>query len=141
MMGFQAEGAAPIVRGKPIANPQTIASAIRIGNPASWQGAVQARDQSRGVIDMVSDDEILDAYRLIAAQEGIFGEPASAASVAGLIKLVRQGLNLDGQRVVCIITGTGLKDPDLAVSSVSAQTIEVEPSIEAVEEVAFATTL
>ena len=141
MMGFQAEGAAPIVRGKPIANPQTIASAIRIGNPASWQGAVQARDQSGGVIDMVSDDEILEAYRLIAAQEGIFGEPASAASVAGLIKLVRQGLNLDGQRVVCIITGTGLKDPDLAVSSVSAQIIEVEPSIEAVEEVAFATTL
>jgi threonine synthase len=141
MMGFQAEGAAPIVRGEPIANPQTIASAIRIGNPASWQGALQARDQSQGVIDMVSDDEILEAYRLIASQEGIFGEPASSASVAGLIKMVRRGLNLDGQRVVCIITGTGLKDPDLAVSSVTAHTIEVEPSIDALEEVAFDTTL
>jgi threonine synthase len=141
MMGFQAEGAAPIVRGEPIANPQTIASAIRIGNPASWQSALQARDQSGGTIDAVSDDEILDAYRLIASQEGVFGEPASAASVAGLIKMVRQGLNLRGQRVVCVITGSGLKDPDLAVSSVSAQTIEVEPSIEAVEEVAFSTTL
>jgi threonine synthase len=141
MMGFQAEGADPIVQGKPIANPQTIASAIRIGNPASWQGALQARDQSGGTIAAVSDDEILEAYRLIASQEGVFGEPASAASVAGLMKMVRQGLNLSGQRVVCVITGSGLKDPDLAVSSVSTQTIEVEPNIEAVEEVAFSTTL
>jgi threonine synthase len=141
MMGFQAEGAAPIVQGKPIANPQTIASAIRIGNPASWKSALEARDQSDGVIDMVSDDEILEAYRLLACEEGVFGEPASAASVAGLIKMVRQGLNLTGRRVVCVITGTGLKDPDLAVSSVTAQTIEVKPTIEAVEEVALATTL
>ena len=138
MMGFQAAGAAPIVHGHPIANPQTIASAIRIGNPASWQPALKARDQSGGTIDMVSDDEILEAYRLISSREGIFGEPASAASVAGLIKLVRQGLNLSGQRVVCIITGTGLKDPDLAVSSVTAQTIEVEPVMEAVEEAVLA---
>ena len=138
MMGFQAAGAAPIVHGHPIANPQTIASAIRIGNPASWQPALKARDQSGGAIDMVSDDEILEAYRLISSREGIFGEPASAASVAGLIKLVRQGLNLSGQRVVCVITGTGLKDPDLAVSSVTAQTIEVEPAMEAVEEAVFA---
>jgi threonine synthase len=141
MMGFQAEGAAPIVLGKPISNPQTIASAIRIGNPASWKSALEARDQSGGVIDMVSDDEILEAYRLLACEEGVFGEPASAASVAGLIKMVRQGLNLAGQQVVCVITGTGLKDPDLAVSSVTAQTIEVQPTIEAVEEVVLATTL
>ncbi len=140
MMGFQAEGAAPIVRGVPITNPQTIASAIRIGNPASWQSALEARDQSGGAIDMVSDDEILDAYRLIASREGIFGEPASAASVAGLMKMVNQGLNLSGQRVVCIITGSGLKDPDLAVSSITAQTVEIEPTIEAVEAVALALT-
>jgi threonine synthase len=138
MMGFQAEGAAPIVRGEPVANPQTIASAIRIGNPASWKSALVARDQSGGVIDAVSDDEILEAYRMLASREGVFGEPASAASLAGLVKMVRQGLNLAGQRVVCIITGSGLKDPDLAVSSFHDQTIEVEPTIEAVEAVALA---
>ncbi len=139
MMGFQAEGAAPIVRGAPVTNPQTIASAIRIGNPAGWQGAVEARDGSGGTIDMVSDDEILEAYRLLASREGIFCEPASAASFAGLVKLHRQGLDLAGQRVVCVFTGTGLKDPDLAVSSVVAHTIEVEPTVEAVEAVALAT--
>ena len=138
MMGFQAEGAAPILRGVPVANPQTIASAIRIGNPASWTGALEARDGSGGVIDMVSDDEILDAYRILASREGIFCEPASAASFAGLVKMCRNGLNLAEQRVVCIFTGTGLKDPDLAVSSVAARTIEVEPTIEAVEAVALA---
>ena len=138
MMGFQAAGAAPIVRGEPVANPQTIASAIRIGNPASWQGAVDARDSSGGVIEMVSDDEILDAYRLLASREGIFCEPASAASFAGLVKMIRGGLNLAEQRVVCIITGTGLKDPDLAVSSVAARTTEVEPNIEALEAVVLA---
>ena len=139
MMGFQAEGAAPIVRGAPIANPQTIASAIRIGNPASWQGAVDARDSSGGTIDMVSDDEILDAYRMIASKEGIFCEPASAASFAGLVKMCRQGLNLEGQRVVCIFTGNGLKDPDLAVRSVVSQTTEIEPTLEAVEAASLAT--
>ena len=132
MMGFQAEGAAPIVRGAPIANPQTIASAIRIGNPASWQGAVDARDSSGGTIDMVSDDEILDAYRMIASKEGIFCEPASAAAFAGL-------LNLEGQRVVCIFTGNGLKDPDLAVRSVVSQTTEIEPTLEAVEAASLVT--
>ena len=140
MMGFQAEGAAPIVRGHPINNPQTIASAIRIGNPASWQGALEARDDSGGAIDSVTDDEILDAYRRLASTEGVFGVPASAASVVGLIKAVGQGLNLAGRRVVCIITGSGLKDPDLAVSSVTAQTVEVEATIEAVEAVALAAT-
>ena len=139
MMGFQAEGAAPIVRGAPVANPQTIASAIRIGNPASWQGAVDARDSSGGTIDMVSDDEILDAYRMIASKEGIFCEPASAASFAGLVKMCRQGLNLEGQRVVCIFTGNGLKDPDLAVRSVVSQTTEIEPTLEAVEAASLAT--
>jgi len=139
MMGFQAEGAAPIVRGKPVANPQTIASAIRIGNPANWERAVDARDASGGVIDMVSDDEILEAYRLLASKEGIFCEPASAASFAGLTKLQRQGLNLAGLRIVCILTGTGLKDPDLAVSSVSSHSIEIEPTIEAVEAAALVT--
>jgi threonine synthase len=137
MMGFQAAGAAPIVLGHPVKNPQTIASAIRIGNPASWQSALAARDESGGIIDSVTDDEILDAYRRLASTEGVFGEPASAASVAGLIKLVRQGLDLSQQRVVCVITGSGLKDPDLAVSSSTGQTIEVEPSLEALEAVAL----
>ncbi|HEU0022928.1 MAG TPA: threonine synthase [Dehalococcoidia bacterium] len=137
MMGFQAAGAAPIVLGHPVKNPQTIASAIRIGNPASWQSALTARDESGGIIDSVTDDEILDAYRRLASTEGVFGEPASAASVAGLIKVVGQGLNLSDQRVVCIITGSGLKDPDLAVSSATGQTIEVEPTIEALEAVAL----
>ena len=137
MMGFQAEGAAPIVLGKVVSNPQTIASAIRIGNPASWQRALEARDESNGTIDKVSDDEILEAYRLLASKEGIFGEPASAASLAGLMKKVREGLNLAEQRVVCIITGTGLKDPDLAVSSITAHTLEIEPTMEALEAAAL----
>ena len=139
MMGFQAAGAAPIVHGQPIANPQTIASAIRIGNPASWQPALKAKEQSNGVIAAVSDDEILEAYRLLSSREGLFGEPASAASLAGLIKSVRQGLDLTGRRVVCIITGSGLKDPDLAVSSVTAQTIEVAPTLAAVTAAALET--
>jgi threonine synthase len=113
MMGFQAEGAAPIVKGRIVKKPKTLATAIRIGNPASWQGAVAASDQSGGMIDCVSDDEILAAYKLLARKEGIFGEPASAASVAGLIKMGGQGLKLSGKKVVCIITGTGLKDPAL----------------------------
>ena len=113
MMGFQAAGAAPIVKGKPIEKPKTVATAIRIGNPASWKGATTARDESGGIIDSVTDDEIVAAYRFLASKEGIFGEPASAASVAGLIKAAKQGLKLTNRRVVCIITGTGLKDPSL----------------------------
>jgi len=113
MMGFQADGAAPIVKGRVIDRPKTLATAIRIGNPASWKGALAARDESGGVIGCVSDDEILAAYKLLARKEGVFGEPASAASVAGLIKMVKQGLKLSGKKVVCIITGTGLKDPNL----------------------------
>jgi threonine synthase len=116
MMGFQAEGAAPIVLGRPVEKPVTVASAIRIGNPASWKGAEAARDASGGVIEAVSDEEILTAYRLLAQEEGIFGEPASAASVAGLFKMSRQGLDLSKSTIVCIITGSGLKDPDTAMA-------------------------
>jgi L-threonine synthase (EC 4.2.3.1) len=112
MMGFQAAGAAPIVKGKVVKRPKTIATAIRIGNPASWQRAEAARDESGGIIDCVTDDEILSAYRLAATKEGIFGEPASAASLAGLIKLSKKQ-DFSQKRVVCIFTGTGLKDPDV----------------------------
>ena len=114
MFGFQAEGAAPIVRGAIVENPETIATAIRIGNPASWQTAVEARDESGGIIDAVTDEEILAAYKLLARLEGIFCEPASAASVAGLIKSVASGLIPKDKVVVCVLTGSGLKDPDLA---------------------------
>jgi threonine synthase len=121
MLGFQAEGAAPIVRGRPIKNPKTIATAIRIGNPASWKQAENARDESGGLIDMVSDAQILAAYKLLAEKEGIFVEPASAAAVAGLLKLAKKGYFKPGentQRIVCILTGHGLKDPDRAIASV-----------------------
>ncbi len=117
MMGFQAEGAAPIVRGYVIGEPETVASAIRIGNPASWQQAVAARDESGGIIDMVTDEEIMAAYRLLATKGGIFGEPASAASLAGLVKLSRQGMDFSQKRVVCVVTGTGLKDTDTVLKS------------------------
>jgi threonine synthase len=127
MLGFQAEGAAPIVRGHPIKNPKTLATAIRIGNPASWKQAEIARDESGGLIDMVSDREIIEAYKLLAAKEGIFVEPASAASVAGLLKLAKKGYfkRVKGQglrvkRIVCILTGHGLKDPDRAIKTVKA---------------------
>lgn len=115
MIGFQAEGAAPIVRGHPIENPETIATAIRIGNPASWKGAVAAAEESDGSISIVTDQEIIEAYKLVASKEGVFIEPASAASVAGLIKLAKAGKVPDGSMVVCILTGHGLKDPDSAI--------------------------
>ncbi len=121
MMGFQAEGAAPIVRGHKVDKPETVATAIRIGNPASWKGAEAARDESGGIIDCVSDAEILAAYHRLATQEGVFGEPASAASVAGLIKHAPR-LDLSGKRVVCVITGSGLKDPDNAMKDAPAIT-------------------
>ena len=134
MMGFEAEGSAAIVRGKPIPNPKTIASAIRIGNPASWQKAVAARDESGGVIDYVTDEEILSAYKLLAVKEGIFGEPASAASVAGLIKKEKSGIDFSDEKVVCVITGTGLKDPDTALKS--AHTIpEIPADLETIEKI------
>ncbi|UED84036.1 threonine synthase [Streptomyces profundus] len=116
MWGFQASGSAPIVRGEPVKDPTTIATAIRIGNPASWSQAEAARDASGGFIDEVTDRQILSAYRLLASQEGVFVEPASAASVAGLLKSAERGLLDRGQRVVCTVTGNGLKDPDWAVA-------------------------
>ena len=135
MMGFQAEGAAPIVRGHVVEKPETVASAIRIGNPASWERAEAARDESGGVIGMVSDKEILAAQSLMAAKTGVFGEPASAASLAGLLKLSREGLDLSKSRVVCIVTGTGLKDTETAVKSaepfleLSADLVAVEKAL------------
>ena len=119
MMGFQAEGAAPIVKNMIIEAPQTIATAIRIGNPASWKQAVAARDESGGIIDSVTDDEILAAYKLMAGKEGVFGEPASAAPLAGLLKMLKQGKSYKDKRIVCIVTGNGLKDPDIPTKFVS----------------------
>ncbi|MDR3111725.1 MAG: threonine synthase [Elusimicrobiota bacterium] len=119
MMGFQAAGAAPIVEGYPIEKPETIATAIRIGNPASWKSAQVARDESRGIIDKVTDDEILEAYKIVANTEGIFCEPASAASIAGLIKCIKQKHfeNKNPVKVVCVLTGNGLKDSDFATAN------------------------
>ena len=134
MMGFQAQGAAPIVRGDVVPEPETIASAIRVGNPASWNKAIDARDESGGSIDMVSDDDIMDAYKLMASSEGVFCEPASAAGVAGLLKHSEAGLSLEGKRVVCVITGTGLKDPDLANEVEPVWMEEYPPDVSAVEE-------
>jgi len=136
MLGFQAEGAAPIVRNKPIKNPKTIATAIRIGNPASWEKAVEARDESRGLIDMVSDSEILRAYRMLAEKEGVFAEPASCASIAGLLKLIESGYfkrppSEDKCRIACILTGHGLKDPERAMKSVKKPKL-IKPDIKAI---------
>lgn len=132
MLGFQAAGAAPIVRGEPVDDPQTVATAIRIGNPASWKPAEQARDESEGLIDAVSDDEILDAYRLLAGSEGLFVEPASAASVAGLRKLNREG-GLRGGRVVAVLTGSGLKDPETAENANTPDVVRATATLEGVE--------
>ncbi len=131
LYGFQAAGAAPIVRGRPVDDPQTVASAIRIGRPASWEGAVRARDESGGAIEAVTDEEILAAYRDLARHEGVFCEPASAASVAGLRKRARAGAMRDVARVVCVLTGNGLKDPDSA-RAVAGEIAEVEATTEAV---------
>src|SRR4051795_6438924 len=116
MFGFQAAGAAPIVLGAPVSNPTTIATAIRIGNPASWTFAEQARDESHGLIDAVTDKQILEAYRLVARSEAVFVEPASAASVAGLLATAADGRLPRGSTVVCTVTGNGLKDPEWAIS-------------------------
>jgi threonine synthase len=119
MMGFQAAGAAPIVLGHPVENPETIATAIRIGNPASWYSATAAASESGGSITAVTDDEIMDAYTFLAQQESVFCEAASSASVAGLIK---QGVP-EGSMVVCVLTGHGLKDPDLAIKAISVPSV------------------
>lgn len=131
MMGLEAEGAAPIVRGHVVKNPETVASAIRIGNPSSWDVAVKARDESGGTIDMVSDEEIIAAYKLLAAKVGVFCEPASAASLAGVIKMHKKGIFKNGDTIVCTLTGHGLKDPDTAVKSCD-KPITVKPELSAV---------
>ncbi|HEY7621510.1 MAG TPA: threonine synthase, partial [Solirubrobacteraceae bacterium] len=128
MLGFQAAGAAPLVHGAPVEQPETVASAIRIGNPARWEEAMAAVTESRGAIEAVSDDEILAAYRLLASREGVFCEPASAAAVAGLLKHGAHGAS----RVVCVLTGHGLKDPQTALEQ-SGSVVPCEPELEAVE--------
>ncbi|MDX8378319.1 MAG: threonine synthase [Mariprofundales bacterium] len=134
MLGFQAAGAAPIVNGAPVENPETIATAIRIGNPASWQQAVAARDDSGGVIEAVTDAEILQAYDMLARMEGVFCEPASAASVAGIIKLNKRNYFASGSSIVCTLTGHGLKDPDTAMRNMP-QPITVDANYDAVSNV------
>jgi len=139
MLGFQAEGAAPIVKGKMMPDPKTIATAIRIGNPASWKKAVEARDESGGDISAVTDEDILSAYKQLAQEEGLFVEPASAASVAGVIKLASAGYYKEratgderGQTLItCTLTGHGLKDPDRAIESVR-EPVTVPAAIDAV---------
>ncbi len=133
MMGFQAEGAAPIVQGHIVEKPQTVATAIRIGNPASWQKAVDARDESGGIIDMVSDEDIMAAHRLMATGAGIFGEPASAAPLAGLIKLAKQGMDFSAKKIVCVVTGNGLKDTDIILQN-AGSFLELPPDFAAIEE-------
>ncbi len=133
MWGFQAAGAAPLVRGEPVPDPDTVATAIRIGHPASWDGAVSARDDSKGRIDAVTDQQILDAQRLLSASEGVFVEPASAASVAGLLQCHEQGDLDPGQLVVCTVTGNGLKDTETALAqlTVRSDTVPVDASVAA----------
>jgi threonine synthase len=138
MLGFQAAGAAPIVLGAPVEKPQTLATAIRIGNPASWKQAIAARDESEGLIGMVTDHQIKEAYKVLAATEGVFCEPASAAGVAGLFKLAEAGYfdnaepaQGDFLRVVCILTGHGLKDPDNAIAS-AEEPVTVDAKEEAI---------
>jgi len=132
MCGFQAAGAAPIVLGRPVPDPQTIATAIRIGNPASWKGANQALSESNGVIESVTDDEILVAYALLARVEGLFAEPACAAPVAGLLRMGRNGLIPKGSLVTLTLTGHGLKDPDTAMNQNEVAAPVVEPTLDAV---------
>ena len=131
MLGFQAAGSAPIVLGKPVEEPETIATAIRIGNPASWKGAEDARDESGGLIDSVTDEEITWAYRFIAEHEGVFAEPASAAAVAGVRKLAKTGYFKENTRIVITLTGSGLKDPDYALSFEEKMEV-VEPTLDSV---------
>ncbi|MBS4220388.1 threonine synthase [Bacillus sp. FJAT-49711] len=123
MFGFEAEGAAAIVQGQPIAEPETVATAIRIGNPASWHLAVAARDESGGMIESVTDAEILEAFKLLAKTEGVFAEPASCASIAGVLQQVKTGSIPKGSKVVAVLTGNGLKDPQTAISEINIDTV------------------
>jgi threonine synthase len=134
MLGFQAAGAAPIVDGHPIEKPETIATAIKIGNPATWAGAVAARDESRGSIESVTDDEILAAYRSIAELEGVFCEPSSAASVAGVTKAAASGAIGVSNLVVAVLTGNGLKDPETAERTVAGRIVETQATTDGVRE-------
>ena len=134
MNGYQASGAAPIVDGAIVEEPRTVASAIRIGNPASWELALKVRDESKGFIDKVDDEEILDTYRRLASDEGVFCAPASAASLAGLLKRVNSGESFEGKTIVCVITGNGLKDPDIANEIKPVSLNEYPAKIESVEE-------
>ncbi len=133
MMGFQAEGAAPIVLHRIVPNPDTVATAIRIGNPASWKTAERARDESGGVIESVTDDEILKAYGILARTEGIFAEPASAAGIAGLKKLAERGQLMGPATIVCTLTGHGLKDPTTA-TNLAALPLKAPPKVDAVRD-------
>ncbi len=133
MLGWQAAGSAPLVHGEPVAYPETIATAIRIGNPASWDSAIAARDESGGHIGAVTDAQILEAYRMLASQEGVFVEPASAASVAGLLQAAATGLVERGETIVCTVTGHGLKDPNRAIAQIEARPA-VEASVDVVVE-------
>ena len=135
IFGYQAAGAAPIVEGRPIENPQSVASAIRIGNPASWLGATGALKESHGHIDKVTDDEIIEAYKMIARMDGIFVEPASAAPLAGLIKCAKSGVIPPGSVITATMTGHGLKDPDNAINSAGFEPFIVEAKKEAVMKV------
>lgn len=132
MMGFQAAGAAPIVENRIIENPETVATAIRIGNPASWKYAVEAAESSGGKIQKVTDDEILEAYQILAKKEGVFAEPASAASIAGIIKMCKAQVLKKGEKVVAVLTGHGLKDPDTAIKC-GAKPALLEANIELLE--------
>ncbi len=134
MCGFQAAGSAPIVEGRPILDPQTIATAIRIGNPASWSGATTAVEESQGLIESVTDDEILHAYGLIARLEGLFVEPACAAPVAGLLRMARKGLIPKGSLVTLTLTGHGLKDPDTAMDQTKVDAKVLDPHVDAILE-------
>ncbi|MFD1040413.1 threonine synthase [Virgibacillus byunsanensis] len=125
MFGFEAEGAAAIVKNKVFHEPETIATAIRIGNPASWDLATSARDESAGIIDSVTDDEILEAYQLLTRKEGIFAEPASCASIAGLIKQCKKGVIEPGSKVVAVLTGNGLKDPQTAIDQLKVEPVSL----------------
>jgi threonine synthase len=137
MYGFQADGSAPLVYGKPVPNPETVATAIRIGNPASKEGALGALQESNGLIDAVTDEEILAAYQKLASTEGVFCEPASAASIAGVMKQRKQGKIADNATVVCVLTGNGLKDPNIALSTIDGQPETVPATREAVLSLIF----
>jgi threonine synthase len=142
MLGFQAEGASPIVQGRVIESPKTIATAIRIGNPASWQGALEARDESKGQIAAVSDEEIINAHSIIAEKEGLFVEPASAASLAGVIKKHKEGYFKSakkGATLVCILTGHGLKDVEFVLNRIKREEISISSAEEAISKISTLT--